>query len=50
MSNLCLLCDSHHAAHHEGLIRISGCAPDALVFERLAPVREDEALRYELVG
>ena len=50
LSNLCLLCDSHHAAHHEGLIRISGRAPDRLVFERLAAVREDEPLRYELVG
>jgi len=45
MSNILLACDAHHLAHHAGLIRISGTAPDALVFERLV-----EAGRYERFG
>jgi len=45
MSNILLACDAHHVAHHEGLIRISGTAPDALVFERLV-----EGGRYERFG
>lgn len=49
-SSLTLLCDAHHTALHDAVIRISGRAPDALVFERLARVREDEAPRYERVG
>lgn len=47
MSNLILVCDAHHLAHHEGRIRISGRAPDALVFERLV---DREARRYERFG
>lgn len=46
MSRICLLCDGHHAAHHDGLIRISGTAPDGLVFEQLVDV---EARRYDRV-
>ena len=33
MSNLTTLCSGHHAECHEGLLRIRGIAPDALVFE-----------------
>ena len=33
-SNLAVLCDSHHAAHHAGTLAISGTAPDAIVFAR----------------
>jgi hypothetical protein len=32
-SNLCLLCDAHHAAHHAGTLGIAGVAPDRIVFE-----------------
>lgn len=46
-SNLLLTCDAHHAAHHDGRIRISGRAPDELVFERLV---DAEARRYERFG
>jgi hypothetical protein len=50
-SNLTLLCDAHHTALHDGLIRITGRAPDQRVFERLAPrKRDDDPLRYERVG
>ena len=31
--NLMLLCDAHHRAVHEGRLRITGTAPDALRFE-----------------
>jgi hypothetical protein len=33
-SNLIVLCDGHHRVLHDGLLRITGRAPDALVFER----------------
>ena len=36
--NLTLLCDGHHAAHHRGVLTITGKAPDRLVFGR--PDRE----------
>ena len=50
-SNLTLLCDSHHKDLHAGLIRMSGRAPDELVFERIARMaRDDEPPRYERVG
>lgn len=46
-----MLCDSHHKDLHDGVIRISGRAPDALVFERLAWVSsDDESPRYERAG
>ena len=35
MWNLCTLCDAHHAAQHRGVLRISGTAPDKLVFEHV---------------
>jgi hypothetical protein len=31
-SNLCLLCGAHHKLHHDGLLQISGYAPDGLTF------------------
>ena len=31
---MCLLCSLHHKHHHDGLLLISGRAPDQLVFER----------------
>ncbi len=34
-TNLCLLCSSHHALHHQGRLAIRGEAPDRLEFERL---------------
>jgi len=40
-SNLILCCDACHAAHHRGVIRISGTAPHAIVVERL---RETEQI------
>ncbi len=50
-SILTLLCDSHHKDLHDGVIRISGRAPDGLVFERLARMASDEeSPRYERVG
>ena len=33
LNGLTLLCDGHHKQHHDGLLLISGQAPDALVFE-----------------
>jgi hypothetical protein len=33
-SNLILLCDGHHAYHHDGIITIGGRAPDQLRFAR----------------
>lgn len=33
LENLCLLCSGHHAQLHEGKLRVSGRAPDALRFE-----------------
>jgi len=39
--NLLVLCDGHHKRHHEGVITISGRAPDQLVFETpLRPARD----------
>jgi len=32
-SNLCVLCSGCHARHHDGALRVSGTAPDHLVFE-----------------
>ena len=32
MGNLCILCFGHHQRHHAGLLRITGRAPDHLVF------------------
>lgn len=32
--NTCLLCTAHHKLHHDGLLVVSGRAPDQLVFER----------------
>src|SRR5688500_4891188 len=32
--NLCTVCGAHHKLLHDGLVRITGRAPDALVFER----------------
>jgi len=50
-SGLTLLCDSHHKDLHDRVIRISGRAPDELVFERLARrTSDDEPPRYECVG
>ncbi len=46
--NIVLLCFAHHAAHHEGLLAISGRAPD-LVFEDLVP-RSAPALPPSHVG
>jgi hypothetical protein len=37
-SNLCLLCDAHHAAHHAGTLHISGTAPGRLVFAPAKPL------------
>jgi hypothetical protein len=33
-SNLVVLCDGHHRVLHDGFLKISGRAPDQLVFER----------------
>jgi hypothetical protein len=33
-ANLTTLCGGHHACHHDGLLHISGQAPDRLVFSR----------------
>ena len=39
--NLMVLCDCHHKQHHDGVISISGRAPDQLVFETpLRPARD----------
>jgi len=46
--NLIILCSGHHALHHEGLLAISGRAPDRLQFARgvkpLADSRSPEEL------
>jgi hypothetical protein len=39
--NLLCLCRGHHRLHHQGLLHISGRAPDALVFRRVN-AEEDE--------
>ncbi len=39
--NLAVLCGGHHSLHHDGVIRIRGCAPD-LTFERLVPRGTDD--------
>ncbi len=39
--NIALLCFAHHAAHHEGLLAISGRAPD-LVFADRSPRRPND--------
>jgi Holliday junction resolvasome RuvABC DNA-binding subunit len=43
--SLCLLCSGHHKLHHEGILSISGRAPDELVFirdgKRLVDARSD---------
>ncbi len=36
--NLACLCFAHHAALHEARLRITGTAPDALIFERVDPL------------
>ena len=51
-SNIALLCDSHHRAHHEGRLPISGTAPAHLVFGASAvpvrtPTRLDTAVLRE---
>jgi hypothetical protein len=33
-SNLCVLCSGCHVRHHHGALRLTGTAPDHLVFER----------------
>ncbi len=39
-SNLTLRCSACHQAHHDGLVRIGGVAPDGLTFVRHEPTRE----------
>ena len=34
-SNLVLLCDAHHVAHHAGTLAISATAPDAIAFAKV---------------
>jgi hypothetical protein len=46
--NLIPLCDGHHAAHHRGMLTITGRAPFELVFEWLSPPIGPAVLPREL--
>jgi hypothetical protein len=52
LSNLTLICGGHHAAHHEGLLLITGCAPRINVRwldPRPPDSSEDAAMREALL-
>jgi hypothetical protein len=49
-SNLCLLCDAHHAAHHAGTLGISGVAPERIVFAAARAARKPLHAEMRHVG